>query len=388
MSDQSAASDSSLSIGIVCGFFLPVPPERGGAMEKIMLALAGRFADSGHRVCLYSRRWPGFPDEESRGDIRHRRIPGANHSGHLLVNLLLDGLWALRVISCLEKHDVIISNSVFFPVLYKFLRPGGAAVFAWIARMPKGQLRLYQSVDRLIAPARVVVDRITAEAPALKDKVLLIPNPMDWSMLNATPRQICDDTVRISYAGRLHPEKGLPLLLEAASLLASMDLPQWRLTLVGPITIADGGGGEDYLQELRETFGPALGARWQTLPPIYRQADLNHFYASTDIFCYPSIAEQGETLGVAAIEAMAAGAVPVVSALSCFEDFIQDGFNGRVFNHRSENASSSLATILAALIQDVGERNRLALAARQTARQFDYDVVASRLLTEFASLRK
>jgi glycosyltransferase involved in cell wall biosynthesis len=46
------------------------------------------------------------------------------------------------------------------------------------------------------------------------------------------------------------------------------------------------------------------------------------------MFVYPCLAEQGETFGLAPLEAVACGAVPIVSDLSCFGDFITPGVNG------------------------------------------------------------
>ena len=57
--------------------------------------------------------------------------------------------------------------------------------------------------------------------------------------------------VSIGYVGRIHPEKGLETLLEAAARLAARsDLPAWRVPLIGPASVAHGGGGEAYRAQL------------------------------------------------------------------------------------------------------------------------------------------
>jgi glycosyltransferase involved in cell wall biosynthesis len=81
------------------------------------------------------------------------------------------------------------------------------------------------------------------------------------------------------------------------------------------------------------------------------------------VFVYPSLAEQGETFGLAPLEAMACGAVPIVSDLACFGDYITPGVNGLVFNHRASNAAGLLAKEMLALASNPAVRSALAEAA-------------------------
>jgi glycosyltransferase involved in cell wall biosynthesis len=99
--------------------------------------------------------------------------------------------------------------------------------------------------------------------------------------------------------------------------------------------------------------------------PIYDQEDLQDKYQKAAIFVYPSLAENGETFGVAPLEAMACGAVPVVSSLACFRDFIKPGRNGEVFDHRSANATFLLANHIIRLACDENQRKMLSSAARE-----------------------
>jgi glycosyltransferase involved in cell wall biosynthesis len=124
------------------------------------------------------------------------------------------------------------------------------------------------------------------------------------------------------------------------------------------------------------------------LPPVFDDNGLKQVYHDTDIFCYPSIAAQGETFGVAIAEAMAAGAVPVVSRLDCFTDFIADGENGLVFDHTSPDAAARLAAALGKLLTDPVLRTRLAVAARRRTEPYDFPRFASALLEDFKTLHR
>ena len=62
-----------------------------------------------------------------------------------------------------------------------------------------------------------------------------------------------------------------------------------------------------------------------------------------DIYCYPSLADKGETFGVAPLEAMALGIPTIVSDLDCFKDFITDRVSGLIFDHRADDAVEQLS---------------------------------------------
>jgi glycosyltransferase involved in cell wall biosynthesis len=194
--------------------------------------------------------------------------------------------------------------------------------------------------------------------------------------------------VVLGYVGRIHEEKGLRLLAEALRLLgARPGLPPWRLLLCGPADVARGGSGVVFRGQLLQRFSAAMNpSRFNLLDPQFNERTLAGVYQRIDIFCYPSLAEQGETFGVAVAEAMAAGAVPVVSRLACFTDFVRDGENGLVFDHTAPDAAASLAAALARLLSEAGLRERLALAARADARVYDYATYAEDLLADFAQL--
>jgi len=372
---------------MVSSFFLPVPPVAGGAMEKIWFRLAREFVAAGHEVTFISRAWPGFPERETIDGIRMIRAPGFNHTPRLWRNLLLDFLWGLRAARRLPPGDIVVCNTVSLPVYLRLLRPSAGRVVAVLGRMPKGHAKAYGRVDRLIATSEAVRARVILENPRLGSRTRVIPNPIDWELHQAHGRKaVPPAAVTIGYVGRLHPEKGLEILLRAAAALAHRPgLPRWRLRLVGPGSVAAGGGGEAYVEGLRQ-LALRAGADVSIEAPVFDPAALAEIYGGMDIFCYPSLAEKGEGLSVAPIEAMAAGAVPVVSALECYRDVVRDGSNGRVFDHRAADGATRLADCLAALLQDPGERARLAAQAAEDARRFDYRVVAAALLEDFSGL--
>lgn len=377
-----------MKITIVMGFFLPVPALAGGATEKIWHRLGELMADEGHEVTLISRRWPGLPDRETIGRLTHLRLPGMNHTRRLPANLVLDFLWGLRVARALPPADVVVCNTVSLPVYLRRTKPSAGRVAVVLGRMPKGQNRFYGGADLLLATSEAVADKIRSENPRVAEKIFRFPNPIDWSLhRRAADRGGPGRPLVIGYVGRIHPEKGLEQLLDAAGLLLGRpDLPPWRLTLIGPVSVAQGGGGDAYRASLQATYGPRLGARLSLVPPVFDKSELARLYGGLDVFCYPSRAAQGEGLSIAPIEAMAAGAVPVVSRLDCYRDLIVPGENGFQFDQEQPGAVADLAGILASLLADAPLRQRVAAAAQASARRFDYTETARLLLSEFARI--
>jgi len=270
-------------------------------------------------------------------------------------------------------------------VYLRLLRPATGRTAAVLGRMPKGQVRAYGCVDLLLAPSAGVAACARAENPRLGGRIRVFPNPIDWDLHARSSGKAPYPT--IGYIGRIHPEKGLEILLEAAARLATdATLPPWRLEIRGPVEIAQGGGGTDYRDSLLAMYGSRLGARLQFQPPEYDATRLAACYGAMDVFCYPSIAERGETFGIAVAEAMAAGAVPVVSGLAVFHDLVTSGQNGLVFDHRSGDAAGSLASALARLMADPPLRAALAARAQADARRYDFAEAARNLLDQFARL--
>lgn len=369
------------------GFFLPVPPLAGGATEKIWHRLAAQLAEAGHEVTVISRRWPGLPNRETIGRLTHIRIRGTRHTSLLPLNLMLDLWWGLRAALRLPRADVVICNTVSLPAFAGWLRPDAGKVAVVLGRMPKGQTRAYGGVDLILATSAAVARRAHAENPRLAERIRVLPNPIDWGRHSAASRQSdSPDLVTIGFVGRIHPEKGVGLLLAAAARLAAeADLPRWRLLLVGPTAVAQGGGGEEYAASLRQEAERGLAGRIVIHGPEFDPAKLAALYGSIDIFCYPSLAEGGETFGVAVAEAMAAGCAPVVSMLDCFAEIVRDGETGVVFDHRAPDNAIRLSDAIARLMRAPGLRRQIARRAQDEVRRLDYPRMAGQLEAELSA---
>ena len=120
--------------------------------------------------------------------------------------------------------------------------------------------------------------------------------------------------------------------------------------------------------------------------PLHDDDVLNGEYRSAAGFVYPSLAEKGETFGVAVVEAMAWGCAPIVSSLDCFTDFIRPKENGLIFNHRGPDAVKNLAESIRTLMADAALRQSIAQKALAVREIYSPRAVARLFLKDFASM--
>lgn len=366
-----------MRITIVQGAFLPVPPILGGAVEKVWFNLGKEFARRGHEVVHLSRAHPKLPKHEVIDGIRHERVSGFASPGGFAKRMLMDLWYALRIKARLPRADILITNTFWLPALVG--RRSRGLVYVHVARYPKRQMWMYRKAI-LQTVSEPIRQAILAEAPAAASRVRVIPYPLANRYL--LPEVSLGENILL-YTGRVHPEKGVHLLIESFVKIASRN--DWRLKIVGPCEIEFGGGGDDYFKQLQAAAEP-VKQRVEFVGREFNEEKLIAHYATAKIFVYPSLAEKGETFGLAALEAMAAGCCPVVSALECFRDFIRPDENGRVFDHRAADPVDRLATELNWLIDNPVSTEKLRRQAWKDARAFTMETVATQFLEDFATL--
>jgi glycosyltransferase involved in cell wall biosynthesis len=358
---------------------------RGGAVEKVHFLLAGAYRDAGHEVTIVSRRYADFPDDEVIDGIRHLRIASADRSSNLFVNLFLDLIYSVRVAAALPAADVTISNGFFLPLVLP--RRHAGKIYVQIGRYPKGQMALYSRADRLQAVSQAVGRAVVRQAPWLAAKVgvigYAIPDAFFSAGADAARERI------VLYVGRVAREKGIELLLSAfAALPAHLPpdvLAAWTLRIVGPHGVAEGGDGDAYLARL-QALAVAHSIRCEFVGPIFDEQALASEYRRACVFVYPSLAEAGEALPLAPLEAMACGCAAIVSGLQCFADYIEDGVTGLSFDHRGNDPAADLAAKLARLIAAPDVLQRIAEDGHHAAQKFGVAPIAARMLDDFRAL--
>jgi glycosyltransferase involved in cell wall biosynthesis len=357
----------------------------GGAVEKAHLLLAQYYQAAGHDVTIVSRQYGNFPYDEIVDEIRYLRVSSFNRRSSLPVNLALDFLYSCRVSFSLPPADVTVTNSFFLPLLLPRRKAG--KIYVQVGRYPKGQMFLYRRADRIQAVSRVVAGEIARQAPSVASKVVTIGYAIPPAYFNNDAKTLRQKT--ILFVGRIAREKGVELLLKAfLSLQQKGNIPNlsdWKLRIVGPHDVTQGGDGDGYFNELKK-ITDAIGSACELVGPLFAQQALIDEYRAASVFVYPSLAETGEALGLAPLEAMAAGCATIVSNLLCFDDYITDGVSGLKFDHRGSHPEGELADKLARLMSDPEFVRRLAQNGNKSAKEFQAPVIARKMLDDFEAL--
>ena len=370
-----------MKITIVLGAFFPVPPIKGGAVEKAWFALAQEFARRGHEVVQISRAVPEFPREETIAGVKHLRVRGFNASSSLTWLKLLDLVYSIRTISVLPKADIIVTNTFWLPLLLRSSKQG--RVYVHVARYPKGQMRLYGKAARLQAPSQAVARAVADEAPRFAGRISVVPYPTPESTNATTPLPVGEREKVILFVGRVHPEKGVDLLIDAFAGKPNAILADWKLMIIGPAESKFGGGGSEYLADLKRRAGDASVV---FRGPIFDPVALEKEYRSARIFVYPSLADRGESFGLAPLEAISHGCAALVSDLECFHDFIRDQDTGFIFNHRAANPVEALREKIEQVIADPTLLSTVADAGYLKSTEYSLGRVADQFLEDFNSL--
>ena len=357
----------------------------GGAVEKIWFALGKEFARRGHEVVHVSRRCKGLPDEEEIEGVQHLRVQGFDAPGSLALLKGLDLVYSLRALRVLPQADVLVTNTFWLPVLVRSQRHGKLYVHA--ARYPKGQMRFYGHAARIQTVSEPIRQAIVREVPHLAAKVRCISNPLpgEADAFAPAPAETTPREKQILYVGRVHPEKGIALLIDALALIPKERFAGWKLVVVGPAESRYGGGGEACLAELQRR-AEKLGGQVEWVGAVFDACLLHEFYRKASLFVYPSLAEKGETFGLAPLEAMAQGCPALFSNLDCFRDFITPEETGFVFDHRTANPAQTLADKLQELLGDGPRLAQTAIRAYRKAEEFSLERIASRFLEDFQTL--
>ena len=361
-------------------------PWRGGTQSQAQ-RLARALIDQGVDVRIVTGWWfRGTPREETIDGVpvfRHHTlwegfgIRGLRTiAGFLSIGTLWWHLWRRR-----DSYDVIHVHGLSYhtfaasiaggrlgkPTLAKLANSGPASDIRKMRagrhlvlsrRMLPGALRC----DRLVALTGTV-ERELLEAGVPGERIVSIPNGIDPGPEIVRDLARLRRPARVMFVGRLHPQKGVDVLLRAAAALRARRPQQdVRFELVG-----DGPSRVELI-----ALGRDLGLDGQVRFHGDRD-DVATLLGAADVFVLPS---RAEGISNALLEAMAAGLPVVATAIPGNTDVISDGRDGILVEAEDP---ASLADGIERLLDDGDLRARLGREARRTiASRFTIDRVADR----------
>ena len=345
-----------------------------GGTERQAQKLAATLARLGVEVRISTGRWfRGTPAIETIAGVPVLR----NHTlweffgirglrkfgGYLYMVTLAIALWRERDhydiihVHGLNYHTAvcaIVGRRLGKPVVAKLANSGPDSDIAKMRESQQlaGARRLLPAAlrcDRYVALNTVIV-RELVDAGVNPGRVVDIPNGVDESS-RAAERAGPDEALRVTFVGRLHEQKDLPTLVRAVSIVEAH-----RPGLLDVWLVGDGPLRAD-LEHIVSDAGLVDRIHFAGQSTnVAGHLDVSH------VFTLPS---RAEGLSNALLEAMVAGAAPVVTRIPGNVDVIDEGHTGLLFDVGDER---TLAETLIRLADDRELCRRLGRAAHAAAR--------------------
>ncbi|MCX7911602.1 MAG: glycosyltransferase family 4 protein [Dehalococcoidales bacterium] len=306
-----------------------------------------------------------------------RPIPVSGSIARITLSLRLES--QIEEIFAREKFDICHLHEPLVPTLCTtvlrlkpvpmvgtFHASGGRPWYTMFSPVVKNHLdRWFRKLDRRIAVSPVAMQYINTYFPA---EYTIIPNGIDLSHFvtraQALP-QFMDGKINILFVGRMEKRKGFDYLWKAFRLV-KQEVPNSRLIAVGPGV---------RLRRKYERRIARCGLEDVIFTGYVDYDDLPRYYHTADIVCFPNIG--WESFGVVLLEAMSVGKPIVASAIDGFRSVLSDGVEGITVPPRNVE---KLAGAILELIRDEGLRHRMGQAGRLKVQQYDWALLARRIL--------
>jgi glycosyltransferase involved in cell wall biosynthesis len=386
------ADDGSLVITFLCEQYPPIVWDGAGIYTAV---LASALASLGHEVHVLCAQGHRIVDEQVDGVHVHRRpllripvsralgpyarhLTGPNYPrDSLALRASLTFSYALYLRRLGLKPDVVeTQDGETRALLQAVTRSCPVVVHMHAPTMLTLRLagptltlrgRIADRLDRITSdraavvtsPSQLLVDTVRPFGWLRRDDVTIVPNPFDATPWAGVP-PVDRTGPTVAAVGRLEPNKGLDVLLDALALLAAKGVDAKLVLAGGTSGVIDGVPTGRWLErraaELRVpvVFAGHIGQR--ELADIYGQARV------------VAVASRFESFSIAAVEGMACGRPVVTTTRTGIAPFVSEWGAGTVVPPEDPAA---LADALLPYLTDVGLAARVGAAGQAGAARLD-----------------
>lgn len=390
-----------------------------GSVSSIVFSLARATAANGHDVTVLERQWRGLSKyEESEGvAFRRFRLPiGSNREGEEIpyreirnpvgiARLLADRAhFAVKLRRYLSgaDFDVLHVHLPFTANVLIHLLPEIRERTVYTAHVGEEKTRFDIGANsgaplpmKLLTPDLHLMKRV-ARSVVLNDgaqtvlerkgieNTEVVPNGVSVSEFEVEAAKVARvmeeyalGGIVVLFVGTITPQKGIDVLVEAATLVAERDVGAVNFLLVG-----DDALDENYAERVKDdvrTNGLGDTVEFAGYVPF---EDLRALYAAADIFVLPS---REEGMPMVLLEALAAGAPLVGTDVGGIPMLIEDGANGALVEPEDPE---ELADRILALADDSRKRRRMGERSREIAEaRYGWDAIAERYLDVYEEVK-
>ncbi len=358
-----------IKIGMVCPYGWDTP----GGVQIHMKELAEFLIKEGHEVSLLA------PVSDESAVMEPWVVPAGRPVpipfNGAVARILFGPIATSRVRQWISsgEFDLIHIHEPAIPSLSLLacVAGDGPMVATFHASAPK-QKAIY-AIGPILEPvleklsARIAVSEMARETLKVhfETEAVVIPNGIDTTKYSngvRNPEWYRPNT--IGFLGRFDEQrKGLSVLLNALPEIARA-FPDIQLLIAGP--------GDE--ASVLKGIDPEIVRRIRFLGRLSEEEKAD-FFKSVDIYVAPNI--RGESFGIILAEAMAGGVPILASDIQAFNDLLQNGKYGRLFQNES---SVDLAKQCLSLLSNASEREQFSKNGYAYALTFDWKSVASQIL--------
>lgn len=367
-----------------------LPPHGGGIGSWSSKAARG-LARLGNEVHLFTEAHNGEPPEDNSTGVHVHRIRPARLRPYSLA-----WAWAAaRAVAVSGAFDLVQACEWDAEAMVYALHPDSPLVtrlatphylvqatnqapwrkrFRSTATSQMERLQARRS-RRVISPTLILAKEVAERWRIDLDTIAIVPTGIDPPELSAGPMPaFLTEAPYMLYFGRLEIRKGVDTLIDALPAILAAH-PDVHCVLIGEDLTWNGVPFPQYAQQRCA----AVMARIHFLPRM-AHPELFQIVANARLVAIPS---RWENLANTCLEAMVLGRPIIATSGSGFNEVLTDGVNGVLVRPRDPTA---LAEAAIKVLADPALLERLGAAARQRARDFTVDGMASGLMKVYGEV--
>ena len=400
------------------------PPVKHGSIGIWTYEVARRLAPSCN-VIVYARRGPEQAEIKADGGVEYRRIssglddralkllgrhprlqrlPGLrNPKRPFFASRFAHLEYGLRVATDLRAQQCDLVHIHNFSQLVPLIRAFNPKVrivlhmhCEWLTQLePRLVERRLRNCDLVLGCSEHIAGKIRRRFPQAASRCAVVYNGVDPQCFTPNGHGSIGErgVKRLLFVGRVSPEKGLHVLLQAFGKIFEQN-PQTELRIVGPEWVPPLDFivrfGEDervadlarfyrgsYLSHLRQMLSPGVADRVSFLGNL-PYPELAALYRAADVVINPSFVE---SFGMSLVEAMACKAAVVATRVGGVSEVVENGESGILVE--AGNASA-LAQAVLRLLEDPNLRESMGAAGRRRViERFSWERVVESLLSRY-----